>query len=69
MNVCTALHCTAGLNVLFSGETDEFSFSVNAYDILIPAFHSALLTSQPAVSVWWLCTTLTKCSEVIYGQK
>ena len=48
--VCVSVHCTAGLNVLFSGAADEFAFAANAYDILIPAFHSALLTRQPPVS-------------------
>ena len=52
LDICTHV-CTAstGLNVLFSGAADEVSLAANAYDILIPAFHSALLTNQPPVSL------------------
>jgi CubicO group peptidase (beta-lactamase class C family) len=36
-----------GLNVLFSGLTDEFSFVNQAYDILIPAFYQTLVNMLP----------------------
>ena len=36
----------AGLNVLFSGEANEFIFSNEAYDVLIPAITETLMTVQ-----------------------
>ncbi len=37
----------AGLNLLFSGEMDEFEISNVAYPLLIPSFVSTLILHQP----------------------
>ena len=34
------------MNVLFSGDADEFSVSNEAYDVLIPAIEAVLMTVQ-----------------------
>ena len=40
-----------GVCLLWNGAADEFSWSESAYDILLPAFESTLLSLQPPVQL------------------